>query len=485
VYRLLTIGVIAAALVAPAHGLAAEPGSYGVAIVSASPGNAVQRVHITYGAELAPRTAIASPQRVEAAPSNVVTALDPVHARIGDKRPFVARWFGETNDGHRVLSQFSATLQRTTAHADIWFDDSIPADFVNAFGDAMARAAENGYLTVAANFGNLTYTADNVAAHLLVQACDRGGRPIGKVPAFVRSRGELVSILVVTSDKARVGYADNSSFHYAAEMNCNASQSNEIPALFVWPRLTGNWSDAQLRDGFLVNTLSHETQHLANFVRHQIRSRDSRVQAPFIDESLSNLSQDFAVQRLFGKPYDLFGAASIAEEYLRNPNTYGFLGFNVRGMAHCPCYARPVYGGAYLFERYLYDTFGTDYLTRVTDTDDVGIRAVERATGLPMSAVMDRFATALLSPRSDPATVRLCSPVFDMFGRLDAFTGVRLTPLDSEDIDVMESGVSFFISSRPIQSISARGAPLTLVQVPYKATVPPGTATSCVMEVRE
>jgi hypothetical protein len=480
--RLIGRFVALAILLVPAMTFAAAPGSYGVAIVSTSTGGGTQNVRITYG-DSAPAPMSAT-RRLQAIPTRSVTSpgpLAPMHAKIGDVRRFWTRLDGR-GPAQTTFSSVNATLRYSSEHGDLWIDNDVPSEFIASVHESLTRDIENAYLTVHDNFGQISYAAPDVERHPQVRACDPAGRAHGSVPAFVPSHGDLLNVLLVAPGRVRADYSDETSYHYQAEIDCGqGARSNELAGLVVVP-MPPPGREREAADGTYVYMSTQLAVFAANYVRHEIRAPRSQHQQFFVGEGLASLAQDFAVNRLFARHFDTYSTGLAAQTYLANPNAYNIIGFGLRDAKGPPADSRGTFGSAYLLQRYLYDTLGESYLRRVVDSDAVGSNALESATGLPIDEIFRRFARNLLQPHAEGMGLPLCAPATDIFGSRRDLNGVHLEPLTNDAVDVAEGGVSFFVSSRPIASVTSSKGSVSFVQVPYVSPMPPAATTSCALE---
>jgi hypothetical protein len=477
--RVIAVGML---LVPPAV-CGAEPASYGVAIVSTSTGGGTQNVRITYADALPAPAGVQRRLQPFATPQPMGPGdLAPMHGKIGDKHRFWVTHFAEAPHGTNRVSSVNATLLFASEHGDLWIDEDVSSAFVATFHDSLVRDIENAYQTVHASFGQLGYTAKDVEQHTPVSACIRGRHASPSVGAFVPSRGELLSVLLVAPGKVRLGYSDQQSFRHQIELDCDENaKSNEFAGLIVIPVPSAS-QEREAADGFFVYDTADLAVFTANYVRHEIRAPQSRRQQLFLDEGLGTLAQDFAADRLFHKRFDWYSTALAAHTYLANPNAYNILGFALRDAKGPPADSRGTFGAVYLLQRYLYDTFGDDYLHRVVDTDEIGARALELATGLPIDELLRRFARNMLAPHEPGITLPLCAGGMDPFGNWRDLYGARLELLTRNTVDVAEGGVSFFISSRPIASVTSSKGAVSFVQVPYTSLMPGTSTTSCALK---
>jgi hypothetical protein len=438
---------------------------YGVALISTSTEVQRHHVHLTFG-DAQPPAASAAPFAAQAVAAPAFRRDTPLHSRAGERRPFWTRWYDATDRQRRDdYTMHAATLALSTAHADIWVDDDVPAALLDTIRAALARDVENAY-AVDTRFGSLSYTAAEVADHERVPACDALGRRNGSVAAAVPSRGELFNVLIVPAARVRYGYMDRASYGYQAAANCFHARSNELPALLVWA--VEDRHPAELRDATLVDFPAHELQHAQSFVQHEVRSAVAHYQPPLVNEGLSMLAQDFAVDRLFARRFDTFSAGYSANVFLSAPNEVSILGFTfAEGPRAIHGYGSGAYGGAYMLQRYLYDQLGDAYVASLATTEQVGVPAMEAAAGLPIAEIMRRFATRLLAPYANGYALPICTTAFDQLMHPVQFRGARLQPLESSDVDVLDGSVSLYLSSRPIAAIDARRAPVSFVQVSY------------------
>lgn len=437
--RLAGLALAVGALLAATASAAASP-AYRIAIVSLVPAAADVSVHVEFGdLPTVPDTPLASvvPPRIARRPPEA----PPLHGRIGDRRDFWVRWYDGTGlDRHDGYRRLDAVLTAASPHADVWIASDLATTLDPALLARLPEDAENAYAALHGHFGALTYAEREIAQHGMIAACE-GPTPLARtprpIPAFVPSRGELLSVLVVPTSAARYGYADIASYRYQVALRCSGEmKSNELPGLVVLAY------DARAPGDALATTFvaepAHELQHLENYVRHAIRAVPSTRQSPLVDEGLSMLAQDLAVRRMDGTRIDARGSGALADEFLAHPNAYSALTFAVQDGPVQRRFTGGSYGAAYLLQRFLYDRFGEAYLEAVTDTDALDLAALERATGLRAPELLRAFARSLLN--------------------------VATTPLPGADFRIVGGSVSLFTSSRPIARVRASGGTVVWVE---------------------
>jgi len=225
-------------------------------------------------------------------------------------------------------------------------------------------------------------------------------------------------------------------------------KSNEAPFIYCgW--FPGNGANYELQED-LVRGSAHELQHLINFVNHSILPAAASTYSfdgyedPFINEGLSMLSQDLAVNALHPtQSFDVADAMSHAQQYLSSPQNYslsGFIGIDPSswgGNGSTPKYncGGGCYGSAYLFQRYLRDRFGGDPYTQGMETSQqTGFANLQvNARNEGAAALMGDFAVAIATNSqqiSPPAatfnlgTFNTRATYTDQFGRNRVLTGV-------------------------------------------------------------
>jgi hypothetical protein len=178
-------------------------------------------------------------------------------------------------------------------------------------------------------------------------------------------------------------------------------------------------------DEDLVRGTSHELQHLINYVNHVLLN-DTQPEDSWINEGMSMLAQDFALNRKFGIAHDVDDALSYAQLYLFAPQNFSLTAFTGRdsNSSQWTYNCSGCYGVEYLFQRYLYDRFGGDgYLSRMLGTS-YSYANLQQATGVDPHQLISDFAIALAAsgtgktsdPRFGIASLNLPAPYSDQFG---------------------------------------------------------------------
>jgi hypothetical protein len=460
--RLAAMVMIALALLTPAAATAQSDPGYGIAIVSTSTEPGLERAHVTFGN--GPMTAPPSMPTNGTVPSDLPRGTEdlPIHGKLGDRTVFSLE-SRETRPGTVVSLGVHATLAAMSEHADIWIDDAIRSTVDDRVLAQIRTAAENAYAIVRLHFGTISYRWADVRKHPFVPACEFSRRT-DRVSAFVASRGEMMTLLFVDPQDINVSYTDIDTYHSQREMNCIGYASNERPGLIVIPLQHRFVTDSTGIE--LLPIVVHELQHVHDYVQHQILSDESHVQSRSINEGLSVLSQDLAIARVFPGYRDTSHAGESAQIYLARPNAYGILTFELSAQPGIAANERGLYGGAYLFQRFLYDTFGEPYLRRIASSEDVGIPSIEHATGSNIGHLLKDFGLRLLAP-STAGPDALCGAHRDASGEIHPFHGVILTPIAGDSVEIVRGSVTFVSSDRPIAAIDVHGRPVDFVQVRY------------------
>jgi hypothetical protein len=275
-----------------------------------------------------------------------------------------------TSGGGSQYKQVATTLEAQDAYGNIWVDNSLLGSVASFSGSSLAQTVQtiasefdNAYASDTTHFGSPDYTTPNPGTSS-VEACDSSGNKLGTTPSMISEPADHRINVVVLSGVA--GYFSGVNYATQAALNCyNAKNpstprfSNEAPTIYL------GWFNAnpQLELGEdYVRGSAHQLQHLINFVNHQLTASTPGAEELWINEGLSILAQDFAVNKYSNIPFDALDALSDAAVYLATPQNFsitGFVGYNPAASFCNGCY-----GGAYLFQRYMYDRFGGDTYSR-------------------------------------------------------------------------------------------------------------------------
>ena len=160
---------------------------------------------------------------------------------------------------------------------------------------------------------------------------------------------------------------------------------DQINLLFINP-----FNDPDVTDA----VLAHEFQHLFSFYQH-VLIRNGRPEENWLNEGLSHVCED-----LVGE-HDAHNRQNI-ERFLTNPHRTP-----LRGSVENP----GVRGAAYLFVRSLIEDYGTEILSRLTQTNRVGISNVKNAAGDRITDIYERHLSRLfLSGLGLNATLNFTTP---------------------------------------------------------------------------
>lgn len=320
-----------------------------------------------------------------------------------------------TLSGSRTNVRVPATLVTQSTHGNIWIDDSIAAQLAP---DASQISAdfENAYASDTAHFASADYPSNAPGLQPQYSACNASGSKQGTTSAYISEPADhRINVMIVNSSNlgGLGGYFSAANYMPQAALNCLSGgyESNEAPFIFVgW--FGGNGSAYELKED-LVRSTAHELQHLINFVNHAIlpagaaSSSFDGTELPFINEGLSMLAQDLAVENMYGAQgihFDAADALARANAFLAAPQNFsvsGFSGIDTPGWggdgssAQYNC-AGGCYGAVYLFQRYLRDRFGGDTYTHAIEKSGVvGTSNLQQVTGESAGSLLDDFALAM------------------------------------------------------------------------------------------
>jgi hypothetical protein len=392
--------------------------------------------------------------------------------------------------GSRPSVQIPATLLAQTAHGNIWIDNTIAASVQGSIA-RIAADFENAYVSDVAHFASPDYSSNAPALQPQYNACSSTGAKTGTTSAYITEpQDRRVNVLVVNSPAlgGLGGYFSVANYMTQAALNClNAGyESNEAPFIFVgW--FGGNGSTYELQED-LVRSTAHELQHLINFVNHGILASGASspsfngYELTFVNEGLSMLAQDFALQAMYGTHgvnFDADDALQRATAYLDDPGNYSLSAFTgIESGSATPQYNcnGGCYGVAYLFQRYLRDRFGADAYTRAMEVSGaVGAANLQAITGESLGELQDDFALAMAAntmnvqstdKRFNFGSLNLTQHYRDQFGSTIALPGVFATPVSGPSTTVQAALGGFAYVAVP--SIPSSGMP---VQVTDQASV--------------
>lgn len=334
-------------------------------------------------------------------------------------------WIQKSNLGSSTSTyqQVPSTLEFQTAHGNVWIDNTLLSD-PSFIGTSVATTVaqigadlENAVVSDTTHFASFDYANNAPGVQLTYNACDSTGKLIGSSPQYITEptdRRVNLEVLNTASLGSGVGgYFSGVNYTPQVVWNCSSGtipMSNEAPFIYCgW--FSSNSANFELNED-LVRGTAHELQHLINFVNHSILPAAANTYAfngtedPFINEGLSMLSQDLAVNTLHPtQSFDVDDAMLHAQQYLSSPQNYslsGFIGIDPTswgGNGTTPAYncGGGCYGSAYLFERYMRDRFGGDTYTQGMETSQQTGFANLQANGgnEPAGTLMGDFAIAV------------------------------------------------------------------------------------------
>lgn len=393
-------------------------------------------------------------------------------------------------NGSRANVQVPATLAAQSAHGNIWIDASL--SLTQSQISQIAADFENAYASDTAHFASPDYPASAPGLQPRFSACAPGGASQGSGPAYITEPADRrIDVMVVNSSNlgGLGGYFSAANLMTQATLNClNGSgtsyESNQAPFIFVgW--FAGNGAAYELQED-LVRSTAHELQHLINFVNHGILAPGASSasfdgnEATYINEGLSMLAQDLAVQAMYasqGVQFDVDDAMARASVYLAAPQNYSLSAFSGSdpsswggtGSPQFNC-AGGCYGAAYLLERYLRDRFGGDAYTHAMETSGVtGDRNLQSATGESPGSLFGDFALAMAAgslnvtsgdPRFRFGSLQLTGSYADQFGAKTTLGGVWAQPLSGSSASVTAPVGGFSFVS--MDAVPAAGASVSV-----------------------
>lgn len=376
--------------------------------------------------------AAASPRRAQSLPTTVGSTANiwVLVASIGS--------------ANGTYTQVPSTLEAVTAHGRIWLDNTLTASIAPAQIAQIGDDFENAYASDTTHFGTSDYPA-SASTSTTTQACDSTGKALtGQTVPELIAPDTLTNVVVLDESALGSGvggYFSPVNYITQAAANCAIPQlgyqpmSNEAPMIYVgWESTNG--ATFELQED-LVRGTAHEFQHLINFVNHAVLATNSSLEDTWINEGLSMLGQDFAVQRMYpSMSVDVSDALERAAQYLNHPQNYSLTAFTGLDPGKTLSYnCSGCYGEEYLFQRYLYDRFGGDAYTHAMEQNgSVSYAGLQQATGgqTPTTLVSD-FAIALMAgnqgvlsdPRFTFTNLNLSGTYTDQFGDVLALAGPK------------------------------------------------------------
>ncbi|HWT07166.1 MAG TPA: hypothetical protein VN224_15480, partial [Xanthomonadales bacterium] len=353
-------------------------------------------------------------------PATSVRRTRSVGTTVGSSNQFWT-FTGAIGAGGSAYAQRTATLKAVTDHGYIWIDNTLTT-LSSADVTAIAADFENAYASDTAHFGTAAYTTSSPGmASGSNPACDANGTRIGttSVPNFIVPTDDKTNVFVVDIVGLGTGvggYFSSANYFYQSALNCLIGQqgitaqtvprSNELP-MFVVGYNKQIVRSFELNEDMVRGT-SHEFQHDINFVNHAIVAGGTSSEEVWLNEGMSMLAQDFAVNRMFPTvSIDVMDAAGRAHQYLQAPETYSLAAFtsvDPTNPASQQYNCSGCYGEEYLFQRYLYDRFGGDAYLRKMLGATTGYANLQQATGTDPTQTIADFAVAIAASGTGATT---------------------------------------------------------------------------------
>jgi len=303
-----------------------------------------------------------------------VPAAPQAPPQVGDKRTFRVC----ANINCSSLKSVGATAQWAGQHAVIFVDDTIPAN-----GFTPADLSDIG-----TQFDGVLYPIDT----------DRFG-----AESDIDGNG-VVLVLLTDAVNALVGKPDCNTafvtgFFYGADLDpvLRASHNNGEVFYGMVPdpagAVTCSYSTTTVKRIMPV-TFVHEFQHMISYNQKVLLHPGNPSEELWLNEAMSHLAEELASLH-----YDSLGDTTWksrfqignlynAYQYLVEPNAHYLLVTDATGTLE-------ERGAGWLFVRWLLDRYGAGTSRQLVQTPQVGVLAVQEATGAPVESLLTRWALAL------------------------------------------------------------------------------------------
>jgi len=355
---------------------------------------------------------------VRAIPNRKLASLLLASSRAASaprKRSILPTTLGSTTgiwtlNASQTYIQVPSTLEYAGAHGDIWVDNTLLAANGGPLSATAVQSIGADYDNAwNAKLGTPDYSSSSTGAQEGTQCID--GQTT--VPIFIPDPDDRQAVFVISSasNGGFGSYFDPANLIYQnVATACLGAESNERSGIYVQYDVgnSGNPQSQQLAEDDVVLTANGLT-HLVDFVGHTITNPGSNdnatflttgyIDTPFIIEGLASLSQDFAVTAKYPQlAYDVDDNLQAAQTYLAAPQNYELTAFfgsdpNAGPAAGC----NGCFGSAYLFARYAYDRFGSNYPNAIVNSGLTGFSNLQNAFGTATSPqnVVGDFAVAM------------------------------------------------------------------------------------------
>ncbi|MGH7683342.1 MAG: hypothetical protein ACREMT_03265, partial [Vulcanimicrobiaceae bacterium] len=314
-----------------------------------------------------------------------------------------------------TFEQVPETLAVQTAHANVWVQTSLSSLLSNQSAlNTVASNIETAIASDAAHFGSASWDGSAPSLRTQYATCDaNGNRDGGSSPMWIVPADPHVNFVYVAPTEISVGgYMDADSLMPENVIRCTPAQngtyhSNQAPMIVLAYYGDQRSLDYVLREDSIVHP-AHEYQHLVNIVHHAILQPQPQYEDALLNEGLSMLAQDFAINAATGGTQRLDGENILrSSEYLSAPQNYSVAGF--AGMASgsgAPLFnCATCYSPAWLLQRYLYDRFGGDaYIQAMEAGSQTSWPELQTVTGVAAQSLLHDFAIALAASNTAGAT---------------------------------------------------------------------------------
>lgn len=314
-----------------------------------------------------------------------------------------------------TFEQVPETLAVQTAHANVWVQTSLTTLLANQSAlNTVASNIESAIASDAAHFGTATWDGNAASLRTQYATCDaNGNRDGGSSPMWIVPADARVNFAYVAPSEISVGgYMDADSLMPENVIRCTQAQngtyhSNQAPTIVLSYYGDERSLDYVLREDSIVHP-AHEYQHLINIVHHAILQAQPQYEDALLNEGLSMLAQDFAIDAATGGTQQLDGENILrSSEYLAAPQNYSVAGFSgVSSSSNSPLFnCATCYSPAWLLQRYLYDRFGGDaYVQGMEAGTQTSWAEVQTVTGVAAQSLLHDFAVALAASNTAAAT---------------------------------------------------------------------------------